>query len=71
MNKANDLEILNTIFEAAYGVTAPVTVQIGRVVNNVCEGGIVVKNAPPAVVRKLTEKYMCDLTEDGLRVIKI
>ena len=71
MSRENDLKILQDIFEACHGKTAPVTVQIGYTVDNICREGIVLRNAPPAVIHNLADKgYSLDLREDGLHIMK-
>jgi len=66
-----NLEILTLIYEAAKG-TSPVSLQIGYTLNNTCRQGIVVKEAPPVIVRALVENgYVCDLRPDGLHVYKL
>lgn len=66
-----DLEILTLIYEAAKG-TSPVLLQIGYTLNNTCRQGIVVKEAPPAIINRLIEAgYTCDLRPDGLHVYKL
>jgi hypothetical protein len=65
------MDILNLIYETAQN-TAPVTVQIGYTVDNICHKGIVIKEAPPAIIDKLIEYgYICNLKPDGLHVYKL
>lgn len=66
-----NLQLLNLIYETAKD-TAPVTVQIGRVVNHVCRPSeIILKEAPPKIINVLVEHgYVCDLTPDGMHVFK-
>lgn len=65
------MDILKLIYEAAQN-TAPVTVQIGYTINNVCHNGIVIKEAPPVIIRTLVvHGYTCDMRPDGLHVYKL
>ena len=65
------LELLKIIYDTAQ-CTAPVTVQIGYTVNNICREGIMLKEAAPRIINVLIEHgYSCDLTPDGLLVYKI
>lgn len=69
--KQIERETLDTIYSAAESA-APVTVQIGRFINNVCHAGIVLKEAPPSVLTVLVHAgYLCDVTKEGVVVWKL
>ena len=60
-----DKELLNLIFDVAQD-TAPVTVQIGRVINQSCKKGIVIREAPSRIISELVANgYYCDVEKDG------
>ena len=67
-----EIDIIHMIYEAQKDC-APVTMQIGRVVNNVVyHGDIVIKECPPVIIRKLVEAGISlSLTKDGLVVYKL
>lgn len=52
--------------------TAPIKLSIGFVPNGTVNQGIILHNAPSAVIEKIVEKgYICNLTERGLHVYKV
>ncbi len=67
-----EIDIIHMIYEAQKDC-APVTIQIGRVANNlVSHGDIVIKECPPVIIRKLVEAGVTlSLTNDGLVAYKL
>lgn len=65
-------ELLNLLGEIQRN-TAPIVISIGYVNrNNTVCSGLMIKEAPPAVTKKLTDAgYSMDITADGVRVYKI
>lgn len=67
-----EIDIIHMIYEAQKDC-APITIQIGRVINGVVShGDLVIKECPPAITRRLVEAgVLLSVTGDGAVVYKI
>ena len=65
-------DIIKIIYEKSKG-TAPVVIQFGRVINNVCHNGdIIIKKCPPAIIERLVEAgCSIGVCEDGAYVFNL
>lgn len=70
--KESDKELLLMLLELQEG-TSPITLSIGHTdKGRMVHLGIILHEAAPKVVNTLVDHgYMCDLTEDGMRVYKL
>ncbi len=69
--KQTDRELLLTLLRMQEE-TAPISLSIGYVDGERVRQGLILHEAPPAVLEKLIgEGYMCELTQNGVFVYKL
>lgn len=70
MNSEQRIKLL-TLLSLIQENSAPITLTIGSLSDNIVEhNGIIIKEAPPVVIEKLVkEGYLLDVSSDGVLVI--